>query len=106
MRGAGLSSGLYRWLVFAISLQRTAQAERSPYEAYSGAGSRCCAVPSGMQTARSPYHLIDDGAHAVAVGLLHQGALGVECAVGLAQRKGLGCEPAFQVDEQGCQVAL
>src|SRR6218665_1336448 len=57
LRGAGLSGGLYRWLVFAISLQRTAQAERAeqaPYDAYSGAGSRCCADPIGMQTARSP----------------------------------------------------
>lgn len=60
MRGAGLSGGLYRWLVFAISLQRTAQAEQAeqaeqaPHDAYSGAGSRCCADPIGMQTARSP----------------------------------------------------
>lgn len=59
-----------------------------------------------VQTLRCPQHLIDHGAHAIAVGCLHQGALVVECAARIAQCKGLGCQPAFQVDQQGRQVAL
>ena len=68
----------------------------------------CAALSSGggLQAGGGPQNLVHHGAHAVAVGGLDEGATVVKRTARSAQGEGLGHEPAFQVGEQGAQVAL